>query len=84
MNQFLALLKEHQTEFEKYYGSRLRLNQDIRRAMSDMLHCKNDSTRYTQWYYTLTCILLFQVDDMILSKSSFLKVIKLTYSMSFH
>jgi hypothetical protein len=47
MNQFITLLKAHQTEFEKYYGARL--NQDIRRAMSDMLHCKNDRTRYTQW-----------------------------------
>ena len=48
MNQFITLLKAHQTEFEKYYGARL--NQDIRRAMSDMLHCKNDRTRYTQWH----------------------------------
>lgn len=48
MNNFATLLETHQAQLETHYGARL--NQDIRRAMTDMLHCKNDVTRYSQWH----------------------------------
>lgn len=48
MNQFISLLGEHQQQLEQQYGARL--NQDIRRAITDMLHCKSDTSRYTQWH----------------------------------
>ncbi len=48
MSQFIALLERHHQQLEMQYGGLL--NQDIRRAITDMLHCKNDVTRYSQWH----------------------------------
>jgi len=48
MNQFITLLKHQKDAFEEYYGARL--NQDIRRAMNDMLHCKSGRARYSRWH----------------------------------
>ena len=43
MNQFISLLETYQQQFELQYGAVL--NQDMRRAITDMLHCKMDETR---------------------------------------
>nr|WP_236546709.1 transposase zinc-binding domain-containing protein [Psychromonas sp. L1A2] len=48
MSQFIALLERYQAQLEQQYGGLL--NQDIRRAITDMLHCKNDVNRTTQWH----------------------------------
>lgn len=48
MSQFISLLSQYQQSLEQHYGARL--NQDKRRAISDMLRCKNDTSRYTQWH----------------------------------
>lgn len=48
MNQFIALLERYHLQLEQQYGGLL--NQDIRRAITDMLHCKNESSRHTQWH----------------------------------
>lgn len=48
MNQFITLLERYHQQLEAQYGGLL--NQDIRRAITDMLHCKSDATRYTQWH----------------------------------
>ena len=48
MSQFIALLGRYQAQLEQQYGGLL--NQDIRRAIIDMLHCKQDESRYSQWH----------------------------------
>ena len=48
MSQFIALLERHQTQLKQQYGTRL--NQDICRAITDMLHCKSDTSRVSQWH----------------------------------
>jgi hypothetical protein len=48
MNHFITLLERHQQQLEAQYGGLL--NQDILRAITDMLHCKSDATRYTHWH----------------------------------
>jgi len=48
MSQFIILLERYHQQLELEYGGLL--TQDIRRAITDMLHCKSDPTRYTQWH----------------------------------
>ena len=48
MSQFILLLERYHQQLEQQYG-RL-LNQDMRRAITDMLHCKNEANRHTQWH----------------------------------
>ena len=48
MSQFITLLERYHQQLELHYGGLL--TQDIRRAITDMLHCKSDPTRYTQWH----------------------------------
>ena len=48
MSQFIALLERYHEQLAQHYGGLL--NQDIRRAITDMLHCKNDTNRTTQWH----------------------------------
>lgn len=48
MNQFISLLAKHQQQFEQQYDALL--TQDMRRAITDMLHCKADTTRSSQWH----------------------------------
>jgi len=48
MSQFITLLERYQSQLEQQYGGLL--NQDIRRAITDMLHCKSDATRVSQWH----------------------------------
>lgn len=48
MNKFITLLGEYQTQLEARYGGLL--NQDIRRAISDMLQCKSNTARSTNWH----------------------------------
>ena len=40
MSQFITLLERYHEQLALQYGGRL--NQDIRRAITDMLHCKSD------------------------------------------
>jgi hypothetical protein len=48
MSQFISLLERYHQQLEAQY--RGLLNQDIRRAITDMLHCKSDATRVSQWH----------------------------------
>jgi len=48
MSQFISLLERYHQQLEQQYGGLL--NQDIRRAITDMLHCKSDATRVSQWH----------------------------------
>jgi len=48
MSQFISLLERYHQQLEAQYGGLL--NQDIRRAITDMLHCKSDATRVSQWH----------------------------------
>tara|TARA_R110001583_G_scaffold195076_1_gene368946 strand:- start:2097 stop:3149 length:1053 start_codon:yes stop_codon:yes gene_type:complete len=48
MSQFITLLERYHQQLELHYGGLL--TQDIRRAITDMLHCKSDPARYTQWH----------------------------------
>ena len=48
MSQFIALLERYHGQLEQQYSGWL--NQDIRRAITDMLHCKADTNRTTQWH----------------------------------
>ena len=48
MNQFIALLAEHQTEFIQRYQAQL--NPDIRHAMNAMLNCQTEQQPKTKWY----------------------------------
>ena len=48
MSQFIALLERYHKQLEQQYSGWL--NQDIRRAITDMLHCKADTNRTTQWH----------------------------------
>jgi hypothetical protein len=48
MSQFVSLLARYHQQLEAQYGGLL--SQDVRRAITDMLHCKSDDTRVSQWH----------------------------------